>query len=55
MSIYKPNGQRIAFFVLNLEWKALKIAFKIVSLPTVGGGAGCPLFEEDSGERGKTR
>jgi hypothetical protein len=42
-------------FVLNLEWKALKITFKILSLPAAGRRAACPLFKENSEEREKTR
>jgi hypothetical protein len=44
-----------ASFVLNLEWKALKITLKTLSLPAAGRRAACPVFKENSEEREKTR
>jgi hypothetical protein len=43
-----------ASFILNLDWKALKITLKTVSLPTIGRCAWSPLFKEKSEEREKT-
>ncbi len=40
-------------FILNLEWKALKIKLKSVFLPA-SRGAVRPLFKENFGEREKT-
>jgi len=43
-----------ASFALNLEWKALKITLKTVSLPDRKQGGCIPLFKENSEEREKT-